>query len=262
MNWTHWTREIGRWNTRASKGRALLQGRLKGLRANVTPELSILLPLAAHPHYWPGVHEDLESIAFLRDQLPANGVYFDVGANVGVYLCALHALKDERLTLVGFEPIPTTIALLQQTIDLNGVPARIEPLALSSKEGELRLSAYSRGMSNFWLKDDSRAHPSIAVRTQSPDAWLAEHPGLEPDAIKIDVEGHELEVLEGAVQLLARKHPALMVECHGASWDDLGVSRVRFARLLAEAGYRNLRFADGRRADFNSLHTTAHLFAT
>jgi FkbM family methyltransferase len=253
---------IARWAVRASKGKALLDGRLKGLRGKITSDVSILLPLAAHAHYWSGLHEDGKSLLFLSEMLPPNGVLFDVGANIGVYLSALYALNGPELKLVGFEPIPTTLALLQQTLDLNGVPARIEPLALSSKEGELRLTAYSRGMNNFWLKGEASDHPSMSVRTRPLDLWLSEHPALTPDAIKIDVEGHELEVLEGAVRLLAGRRPALMVECHGAAWDGLGVSRARFGQLLKDAGYRNLRFSNGEPADFFSLRTTVHLFAS
>jgi FkbM family methyltransferase len=254
--------ELARWAVRAAKGRALLQGGLKGLRCRVTSDVSILLPLAAHAHYWSGLHDDADSIAFLAASVPDHGVLLDVGANVGVYLSALHALRGPSVKLVGFEPIPTTIALLQQTLALNGVTARIEPLALSRVEGELRLSAYTRGMNNFWLKDDVGKHPSITVRTAALDEWLTRNPELQPDALKIDVEGHELEVLEGAADLLARRRPALMVECHGASWDDLGVPRARIGELLHAVGYRDLRFANGQPADFSTLRTTAHLLAT
>jgi FkbM family methyltransferase len=246
---------------RASKGKALVDGRLKGLRVKVAPDVSILLPITAHDHFWSGYHEDIDSLAFLARNVPDDGVLFDIGANVGVYLAALHSWKRGRLKLVGFEPIPTTLAFLQQTLVLNGVPARIEPIAVSNAVAELRLTAYPHGWNNFWLKDQQSVHPSISVRSYSLDAWVAEHPELEPDAIKIDVEGHELEVLEGAAQLLARKRPALLIECHGAAWDELGVSRERFGDLIRSAGYTNLRFVNGKPADFLSLRTTTHLLA-
>jgi FkbM family methyltransferase len=254
--------EIQRWASKASKARAVLAGRLKGLQTRVTADTSILLPFVAHGHYWPGLHDDAASIAFLKDNLPSGGVYFDIGANVGVYCSALHAMKGGDLRIVAFEPIPTTIAVLQQTLGLNGVPARIEPIALSRGEGELRLTAYPRGLNNFWIKETDSTHPSFSARTRSLYDWLSDHPDLKPDAIKIDVEGHELEVLEGAFPVLSRGRPALMVECHGAAWDELGVSRDRMGALLADAGYRNLRFSDGQAADFANLRTTVHLFAT
>jgi hypothetical protein len=53
-----------------------------------------------------------------------------------------------------------------------------------------------------------------------------------------------------------------MIECHGAAWDELGVSRSRIGQLLADAGYRNLRFSNGEAVDFQNLITTVHLFAT
>lgn len=256
-----WSLPLERWANRASKGKALLGGRLRGFRSRITPQASILLPRGAHAHYWSGLHEDVDSIVFICDSLPAEGVFCDVGANIGVYVSAIHALRGSRLKLIGFEPIPTTIALLQQTLELNGVAARIEPIALSSREGELLLTAYTHGMNNFWLKRHTAGRPSIAVHARRLDDWISEHPDLEPDAIKIDVEGHELDVLEGAIGFLARKRPALMVECHGAAWDELAVPRPRFAQLLADAGYRDLRFSGGQPVDFITLRTTVHLFA-
>lgn len=256
------TREAARWASRASKGVSLVQGRFRGLRAKVTQDVSILLPLTAHKHYWAGRHTDVRSLRFLAEHLPKNGVAFDVGANIGIYLSALYALVGSDVQLVGFEPIPSTLVLLQKTLSLNAVPARIEAVALSRGEGELRLSAYADGSNNFWIKGDPGEHPSISVRTTSLDLWHQAQSDLMPHAIKIDVEGHELDVLEGAVGVLSRARPALMVECHGAAWNELGVSRERFAELLADLGYRNLRFADGGEVDFVSLQRTAHLLAT
>jgi FkbM family methyltransferase len=249
------------WMRRASKVKALWDGRFRGFRGQITGDVSILLPWTTHIHYWAGVHLDVESLLFLAEHLPSNGVAFDVGSKIGVYLAALSALKGPALRLVGFEPIPTTLELLRRTLVLNHVAARVEPLALSSKEGDLRLTAYDKGMNNFWLRDDASNHPSISVPTRTMDHWLAEHPDLVPDVVKIDVEGHELEVLEGARELLGRRRPALMIECHGAAWDSLGVSRVRIADLLNEAGYRHLRLSNGGPVDFSTLQTTVHVFA-
>src|SRR5262245_13052321 len=100
MRATSLSGELARWSVRAAKGRALLRGRFKGFRGQVTPEVSILLPLAAHAHYWSGLHDDAASIAFLRDNVRSDGVLLDVGANIGVYLSALSSLKGPGLKLV------------------------------------------------------------------------------------------------------------------------------------------------------------------
>ena len=54
--------------------------------------------------------------------------------------------------------------------------------------------------------------------------------------MKIDVEGHELDVLKGAKQTLTKYKPALVVECHCASWEMLGVSRQEFIDVIPLPG--------------------------
>ena len=142
------------------------------------------------------------------------------------------------------------------------VASRISRRAESEVSIWVRLVAKDLRLPGSTIEPNEDAEQAaLSVRSMPLDQWLSRHPELEPDAIKIDVERHELEVLEGAAGLLARTRPALMVECHGAAWDELGVARSRFTELLGDAGYRDLRFADGGPADFIGLHTTAHLWA-
>ncbi len=250
-----------KWSNRASKAIALLKGGMRSLSVQVTPDVDIRIPVSAQIHFWAGLHEDQRSLAFLNESLPAGGTFFDVGANIGIYTSALSRMKRGALKVVAFEPIPSTIAILQETFLLNEVKAQIEPVALSSQVGELKLSAFGAGLNNFWIKDANADVPSISVRTETLDGWMARHPEQTPSAIKIDVEGHELEVLEGAVETLRRHRPALMVECHCAAWDELGVSRKRFDELIRSIGYGRITDAGGARVDFFQASSTFHLLA-
>jgi hypothetical protein len=81
-------------------------------------------------------------------------------------------------------------------------------------------------------------------------------------AIKIDVEGQELEVLEGAIETLRRWKPRLVIECHCASWDELNVDRHRFAELIDSFGYRQVADPDGQPVDFKEARRTVHLLCS
>jgi FkbM family methyltransferase len=224
------------------------------------PGHEILLPLSARNHYWSGPSEDARLFAFLSAALPPDGVYLDIGGNVGVYVAALARARSSPLRAVTFEPIATSAAILRETLALNGVEgARVEEVALSSAPGVLRLSNFPAGLNNFWVTDSARDVPQVEVPKMTLDGWMDANPGILPHAMKIDVEGHELEVLKGAQRTLRTYKPALVIECHCASWQELGVSRREFVELVASLGYRSAHGADGRPVDLLTFPTTIHL---
>jgi len=149
---------------------------------------------------------------------------------------------------------------LKEVLALNQVLAQIEPVALSGESGSLTLSAYENGANNFWVKDvEQRQIPTITVLKSSLDEWMAQHTNCIPNAMKIDVEGHELDVLKGAKQTLTKYKPALVVECHCASWEMLGVSRQEFIDVIHSLGYRQMTDRNGEPIDFLNQDSTIHL---
>jgi hypothetical protein len=79
-------------------------------------------------------------------------------------------------------------------------------------------------------------HGSLAVRTISLDHEIQSNALPEPDYIKIDAEGAELRILEGARELLGRRHPTLSVETH--QWlPEFPTVRQDCIRFLFGMGY-------------------------
>jgi FkbM family methyltransferase len=140
-------------------------------------------------------------------------ILFDVGANVGEFALALRA-RFPLAQIVAFEPNPATFRALEAAVALAG--ARCVPAGLGSRAGEAQLSVY---------RDDPRSgHASLhagvfgiyrgygiaqaehvvevscAIRTL--DEFCASEGVGRVDFLKIDVEGHEIEVLRGAARML------------------------------------------------------------
>lgn len=230
------------------------------LRSWVTPEVSIQLPIGAHRSFWSGVSCDRDLLEFLAQMLPDDSLFLDIGANLGIYTTALWKMRG-RMRGVAFEPIPSTQALLRQTFALNKVPCAIEKVAISDVPQTLKLSAYDQGRNNFWVVNDDKSHPTLDVSAIPLDDWCAAGEGRVPGAIKIDVEGHELSVIRGARQSLAKHRPALVVECHAASWPELGVSAAEFDQEIRSLGYRRICDRRGRPVDILGAYATFHLLA-
>ena len=87
------------------------------------------------------------------------------------------------------------------------------------------------------------------------DAFFADQAGA-PDFLKIDVEGHESAVLDGARQTLEAHRPAVLIECEARHRPDGDVRPV--FELLESFGYRGSFFANGRRRPLTQFDPAVH----
>jgi FkbM family methyltransferase len=142
------------------------------------------------------------------------GVFYDVGANIGAYSLVAWAHSGGRTQVVAFEPGLSTFPQLCRNLLLNGCGDAVVPLnvALSDVSG-LRHFRYGTLMSgaaaHVGLEEDdgSRQHAGRALFAQ-PLRVYALDDAIElfrlppPNHLKIDVDGHELAVLRGAERTL------------------------------------------------------------
>ncbi|MGB3516408.1 MAG: FkbM family methyltransferase [Elainellaceae cyanobacterium] len=267
MTTAPWTAHVSRrwfnpqaWHLRWHKLLAMGQGGGQYLPVQALGQ-SLRLPKAAHRQFWQGPHADERSLSFLADALPSQGVFFDIGTNIGVYSTALSLAKGRELTVQAFEPIPSTIEVLKETLSLNQVTAHIEAIALSDHVHTLTLSAYDNGANNFWVTDAQADIPTLSVSAVPLDEWMLHHDRI-PDAMKIDVEGHELAVLQGAQATIQAYKPALLIECHCGAWESLGVSRQAMVELIESFGYAQVGDRWGRPVDLLTQPSTIHLLCS
>lgn len=164
----------------------------------------------------------------------ARGVLLDVGANDGSHSW-LFSLAEWRC--IAFEPQPDCVAYLRRIAALNGFGELVvEQCAVGDRQAHAVDFYVSKSSWFSSLERDNveRYEPSkrTAVNIITLDAYCGEHE-LAPTCIKIDVEGHELHVLRGSKDVLAKARPDLVVEVSG----DLD-SRDETWKLLAPLGYR------------------------
>jgi len=97
--------------------------------------------------------------------------------------------------------------------------------------------------------------PMLTVPVTTIDEFFAADP-RGTDLLKIDVEGHELSVLEGATQTLAVHRPAILIECEARHRADGDVQRV--FDQLESLGYIGSFFEDGRRRPLAEFDPAVH----
>ena len=145
--------------------------------------------------------------------------FYDVGANHGRYAWLISEASPDA-SVIAFEPDPENIELLRMTIsnsDLKNV--RIEGVALSDKAGQVCFHKDSYTSATGMISNGDTpwvekylGHPTstIDVRRETLDSFVTEQ--TKPHLIKIDVEGHENEVLRGGKSCLKSDKPLIIME--------------------------------------------------
>ena len=153
-----------------------------------------------------------DEVEFLSEQLQAADVFVDVGANIGYYVClARHAGKH----VVAVEPQAKNLRLLYKNLQENGYQdVEVYPMCVSDNPGLLtRLGPSSTGASLVpgWAGQSQRYRTVVPVSTL--DVLLSSRFRGKKLLVKIDVEGAEHRVLQGAMELLNREpKPTWVVE--------------------------------------------------
>ena len=141
--------------------------------------------------------------------LKRSTVFYDIGANIGLY-CLFGAQINSNLKVLCFEPQKVCTEQLQESVYLNNWENRmsIHNFALSDKEHEVGFYLADTGSSiepNFVGETLSG---SINIKTRRLDNLKLD----KPNFIKIDVEGHEYQMLQGASQTLVESNAVIFLE--------------------------------------------------
>lgn len=182
---------------------------------------------------WLGLEERNE-LRVLQMLLQPGHTFVDCGANIGLWTLVASRKVEPGGLVVAFEPQPTTYGRLLANVRANGCEnARCVQAALGDRSG----SAYVRldGQHNCATMLSEPTGSSAAVPVTRLDSELE---GLKVDGCKIDVEGSELEVVEGARGLLERERPWLCVEFNTLLAGTTTLEEWPVHRILCEAGYR------------------------
>ncbi|MEQ1839655.1 MAG: FkbM family methyltransferase [Verrucomicrobiales bacterium] len=146
----------------------------------------------------------------------AGTTIIDVGAHRGAYTYWMIRKAGMQGKVIAFEPQTELFAYLEEMADAfhwNNVD--LEPLALSSREGTALLTRSRHwGGASLEAVADEGLLEQFEVPLATLDGYLSGRPNLPPVGfIKIDVQDHELSVLQGAVRTLGINHPVVLFEC-------------------------------------------------
>lgn len=157
--------------------------------------------------------------AALEPSLTPGAVLIDVGANIGYYSVLASRDVGENGAVHAFEIDPRPLRCLRKTIRSNGLRnIHLHEVAVGAHEGHSGLRMQP-DCGHSYVDDETGG---MRVPMASLDSWLRSAPHIgRVDAIKIDVEGGEVAVLQGALDMLNRFRPRIVCEAYergGCSW--------------------------------------------
>lgn len=155
----------------------------------------------------------------------------DVGANIGNHTLGF-ALSHPTSRIVSIEPYAANLRMLKINIDKNGLTDRVNVIEAAAGNADENLQIYRTNPSNLGAvtvrrPDHTAADESSVRQIRLDDIEVYDGVGM----VKIDVEGFELAVLQGAADLIRKHRPIIITEAHSPdAYRDI-------AALLAEYSY-------------------------
>lgn len=195
-------------------------------------------------------HFEDEAPAILERLVRPGDDAIDAGANIGLFSVHLASLVGSNGRVLAIEPSPAILPSLRRNLERNGAGNVIVYEGLVADEAGER-EFHSVNASPEYSSMGAIVHPhapsdvsTVRVSGTTLDILVERH-GLEPCFVKIDVEGAEGLVLEGARRTIQRFRPAILSEIDDRLLGTLGHTSSRVWRALEESGYRVLDLADG-----------------
>lgn len=189
--------------------------------------------------------ERVEEESFLLNLGLDGQTVFDVGGDQGIYTLFFASRVGDKGKVVTFEPNPESHRRIVANVELNKFRnVEVRHLGLGAQKGKLtfvfpagepaRGSADAGIQAQILREKDSR---TIEIEVNSLDSEVASSGLPQPDLVKIDVEGLEMDVLRGMKETLSKRRPNLFIEVHGADTQSKDDNARQVVKFLLDAGY-------------------------
>jgi FkbM family methyltransferase len=219
--------------------------------------------LVRFPAKWSRYYEadyEPETFEFFRHHLRPDDTVLDIGGHIGLFAVVTAKLVGPFGKVFSFEPTPFTRKVLQEVVDMNDCSSTVEvrPEAVSSARGKTMFYDTGNEISNAnSLVKTEHSKSEIPVDLISVDEFVRER-NLVVRCIKIDVEGAELSVLQGARETFASQRPVARLGLHPTFITQNGQSLPQIWDTVGQIGMR-IEF-DGEAVDRDWFCSQTDLF--
>lgn len=176
--------------------------------------------------------------------LTEGDTFVDVGANFGTFSLLASRLVGKNGRVIALEPQPRLVNLLRESIELSGArncTVLEAACGFAAGDADLYVPGDDSGRAGFFKSFSARRdHALVHVKRLRLDDLLPTLPLSGRTVLKVDVEGSELDVLNGARELIAARRPALIIELNPWSAAAAGTSPAAVIDAIEAMGYESL----------------------
>lgn len=179
--------------------------------------------------------QDRENFRFLASFVKPGQTVLDIGAWEGPYTLLLAELVGPAGRVIAFEPDARAGSLLRANVAMNALAnVRVVDRGLSDRVGRAPFYDSSGGTIGTLVPNELVAgFAASTIETTTVDGYCHDH-GIRVDGMKVDVEGAEALVLDGAREVIARDAPWVFLEFHGVFMPE-GERRATWRRIVDHA---------------------------
>jgi FkbM family methyltransferase len=199
-------------------------------------------------------YSERPTVEAYRRLIKPGDVILDIGANIGAHTLQFASLTGPRGKVLAFEPTEFAFRKLQSNIQLN---PRLSQRILANQimlVASPRDRVASRVYASWPLTrhgDQHEGHagrpmPTTNSRASTLDAFLTLRDVPKVDFIKIDVDGNELDIFQGARGLFGRCRPLIVMELAPHHFDEKGCNFDELIGILASLNYAITDIETGR----------------
>jgi FkbM family methyltransferase len=177
-------------------------------------------------------------LEFVSQYLRPGNAVMDIGANIGLFSVVMGRTIGQTGVVIAFDPVPANITRLKSNLNENGISTDgVYELALGSTNGkmELKMSDDTAYASMHTVEHGLENGQIIQVNVKRLDDVWNERGRPMISFIKMDVEGAELEVIEGSGEMIAQCHPTMLIEAN------TNQHLVKLNEMLQPYGYRHIQ---------------------
>jgi FkbM family methyltransferase len=181
-----------------------------------------------------------KEMEFWRNSIQSGMTVIDVGANVGIYTFSAAQQVGKAGKVLAVEPFSGCVRCLQETCQINQLSqVKVCAGAASDRSGTVRLALHSASEMNEVIFDQIESKGKVEeVSCFTLDSLIESEKLDRVDFLKIDAEGHEVQVLLGSDRILSEFAPVILYENIAGSKG----SNIPVAELLISKGYQLFRY--------------------